>query len=135
MKDSYSDNLVTFAGTFAEGASGDTPLVCEVIDNQGFESLLYELIAGDIADANVTFVVLLEESDTSFSGSNVADIDLIGTELLAAFLFGDDNSTKKLGYKGSKRYTRMTITPSGNTGLIDMAVIALQGSPDVRPAA
>ena len=37
--------------------------------------------------------------------------DLVGTEVLAAFQFEDDNETRKLGYIGAKRYTRLTITP------------------------
>ena len=49
--------------------------------------------------------MLLEKSnDPAMAGATaVADIDLIGTELLAAFQFDDDIETRKLGYVGSKR--------------------------------
>jgi hypothetical protein len=58
-------------------------------------------------------LVLLEESDDpAMAGAvAVADIDLIGTELLAAFQFDDDIECRKLGYSGSKRYIRATVTP------------------------
>jgi hypothetical protein len=137
VKDGYSDVKATFVGSAPEGASDNTALVGAIIDNQGFESLTYVIVTGTLADADAVFVPLLEEGDESdlSDAASVADVDLIGTELLAGFTFADDDSTKKLGYKGAKRYTRLTITPANNTGLWDAGVVALQGSPAVRPAA
>jgi hypothetical protein len=137
MKDGYSDILLTVGGTAPEGASDNTALVCAIIDNQGFESLTYAIQTGTLADADATFTVLLEEGDESdlSDAAGVADVDLIGTEAAASFTFTNDNVTRKLGYKGSKRYTRLTITPASNTGLWGCAVIAIQGKPHVAPAA
>lgn len=109
----------------------DTAQVCQVIDRAGYESLEYVIATGSIADADATFTVLLEESDDSgMSGATaVADADLLGTEVLAGFRFDDDNETRKLGYIGKKRYTRMTITPALNLAAAVICVVAILGNP------
>jgi len=96
--------------------AGTTALVGEIVDIQGFEALEYVIATGSIADADATFTVLLEEGDVAnlSDAAAVADADLLGTEALAAFQFDDDNEVRKLGYKGHKRYTRLTITPVAN---------------------
>jgi hypothetical protein len=114
-----------------------TAQVGQIIDKKGFESLTYVIATGSIADADATFTVLLEESDDSgMSGATaVADADLLGTEVLAAFQYDDDNETRKLGYIGSKRYTRLTITPVANASAAVIAAVAVLGSPAIAPTA
>lgn len=113
----------------------NTAQVGQIIDRQGYHSLEYIISTGSIADADATFAVLLEESDDSgMSGATaVADADLIGTEALAAFQFDDDNETRKLGYKGHKRYTRLTITPSANASAALLSAVAVLGHPASAP--
>lgn len=68
------------------------------------------------------------------SGANaVADADMIGTEALAGFQFDDDNEVRKLGYVGAKRYTRLTITPSGNGGDAPITALAVLAHPHTAP--
>lgn len=118
----------------------DTALVGQIIDKKGFESVTYVIATGSIGDANATFTVLLEESDAAAMGdaTAVADADMIGTEALASFQFDDDNECRKLGYIGSKRYTRLTITPSGNSGTPSgalLSAVAILGHPQIAPTA
>jgi len=47
----------------------------------------------------------------------------------------DDNECRKLGYKGSKRYTRLTITPVANASAALLAAVAVLGHPAVAPTA
>src|SRR5574343_459113 len=114
-----------------------TAQVGQIIDRQGYDSLTYVIATGSIADADATFTVLLEEGDASnlSDAAAVADADLIGTEVLAAFQFDDDNECRKLGYKGNKRYTRLTITPVGNASAALLAAVAVLGHPSVVPTA
>ena len=64
----------------------------------------------------------------------VADADLIGTEAGASFLFSDDNKVFKIGYKGTKRYVRVTITPANNgAGNIYPAGVWIKGHPRTLP--
>lgn len=114
-----------------------TAQVGQIIDKRGFESLTYVIATGSIADADATFTVLLEEGDAAnlSDAAAVADADLLGTEALAAFQYDDDNETRKLGYIGSKRYTRLTITPVNNASAAVVAAVAVLGNPAIAPTA
>jgi hypothetical protein len=114
-----------------------TALVGQIIDRQGFESLEYVIATGSIADADATFTVLLEEGDsaTLTDAASVADADLLGTEALAGFQFDDDDECRKLGYKGNKRYTRLTITPVANASAALISAVAILGNPVSTPTA
>jgi hypothetical protein len=115
----------------------NTAQVGQIIDRQGFESLTYVIAVGSVADADATFAVLLEEGDAAnlSDALAVADVDLIGTEALAGFIFSDDNKCRKLGYSGNKRYTRLTITPSGNASAALFSAVAVLGHPALTPTA
>ena len=63
------------------------------------------------------------------------DAELVGTEAEAGFAFGDDDEVRKIGYKGTKRYVRLTITPSGNTGDVYVSAVAVQMHAHVAPVA
>ena len=110
-----------------------TAQVGQIIDRAGFGSLTYVIATGSIADADATFTVLLEEGDASNLSDNaaVADADMVsmtaGTapETAAAFTFADDAETRAIGYIGSKRYIRLTVTPVANTGNQYLAGIAI----------
>lgn len=114
-----------------------TPQVGQIIDKKGFNSVTYVILTGSLADVDATFTVLLEESnDSGMSGANaVADADLLGAEVLAAFQFDDDNKCRKLGYIGAMRYTRLTITPVANSSAAVLAATALLGHPMIGPTA
>ena len=96
--------------------NSDTAIVGAIVDHLGFNSATYIVQTGTVSDANVTSTFLLEESDASnMSGATaVPDADLLGTEAGSAIGAASDGVTRKLGYRGRKRYTRLTITPSGN---------------------
>lgn len=115
----------------------DTAQVGQIIDNKGFDSLTYLILTGSIGDAAATFTVLLEHSDAAnMAGAEaVPDSQLIGTEALAGFTEASDNVCRKLGYGGSKRYTRLTITPSGNATAALVAACAVLGNPAKTPTA
>lgn len=114
----------------------NTAQVGQVVDRIGYDGLTYLIATGSLGDAGAEFTVLLEESDASGSGyAAVADADLIGTEALASFIQSDDDKCFKLGYKGSKRYTRMTITPTNNATASLIAAVAVLSGPMLAPTA
>lgn len=117
-------------------ATGDAAVTSEIIDMQGNSALVFAIATGSLADVDATFTVLVEESaDSAMSVKNaVADADLLGTEVLAAPLFSDDNKCFKIGYKGIKRYVTLTITPANNTGAALLSVVAIV-CPRLLPAA
>ena len=140
MRKDHYNNLsvlpVIAPGTYHD--QGTTPLVGAIIDRKDFEALTYVITLGTLSDADATYAVLLEESDAAnMDGAEaVADADLLGTEALAGFTYEDDGETRKLGYIGSKRYTRLTITPTGaDDGDSPIAAVAILGMPRQAPVA
>jgi hypothetical protein len=134
MRDNF--NNLNFKKALAPASVGDnTAQVCAIIDRQGYEALTYLIELGSIADADATFAVLLEEGDDSglSDAATVAAADMLGTPTLAGFQFDSDNALRKLGYVGSKRYTRMTITPTSNASAALLGVTAILGAPLVGP--
>lgn len=116
----------------------NTAYVSEIVDTLGFNAVEFIIMNGANTDADATFTVLFEDGDASNLSDNaaVADADLLGTEVLASFDFGDDNECRKIGYIGNKRYCRVTITPAGNAaGNIYIAGVWILGHPNVVPTA
>lgn len=105
----------------------NTAEVSEIIDMQGKMSLAFVIALGAIADIDATFAVLVEHGDDSAlsDAAAVPDQDLVGTEVLAAFQFDDDNAARKIGYIGSKRYVRITITPTANASAALFSCLAI----------
>lgn len=106
----------------------NTAFITSIFDMQDYDALEFLMVIGSLADADATFVVLVEHGDDSglSDAAAVPDDQLLGTEAEAAPLFTDDNSVKKIGYVGDKRYVRLTLTPAANSGvaLLGIATIA-----------
>lgn len=122
--------------------TGNSAQVGQIIDRRGYDSLTYLIALGALDNTpSPTFTVLLEEGDDSglSDAAAVADADLIsqtsGTapETAAGFTSTDDNEVRKLGYTGTKRYTRLTITPATNDDTAYMAAVAILGHPHRSP--
>ncbi|OGG44124.1 MAG: hypothetical protein A3F84_27720 [Candidatus Handelsmanbacteria bacterium RIFCSPLOWO2_12_FULL_64_10] len=135
MSDLHNNIKASRALSPAAAITDNTAQVSEILDTANFESNELLVIYGSIADADATFTVLLEDGDNSSltDAASVADANLLGTESGAAPLFSDDNKVFKLGYKGSKRYIRATITPAANTGNLFMAAIWVQSAGRIPP--
>ncbi len=136
MKDLHNSIKVSRAISPVSEA-GTTALVSQILDTANFAANELVIATGSIADADATFTVLLEEGDNSAlsDAAAVADADLLGTEALAGFQFDDDNETRKLGYIGSKRYLRATITPVNNASAALIGAVWVQAGARVAPQA
>ena len=133
-------NDLHFVPLFAPVAAvtNDTAKVSAIIDTANYNAVEFVLINGTNTDVNATFTVLVEDGDNSALSDNVAVADdyLVGTEALASFTFADDVECRKIGYKGLKRYVRLTVTPSGNdSGNWFMAGVAVLGYAASAPTA
>ena len=119
----------------AVAGSDDTAYVSQIIDTKNYKNVEFVMLTGSLADANATFAVLVEEGDASnlSDAAAVADADLNGTEAAAGFTFAADNTIEKIGYRGLKRYVRLTVTPSGNTGDVYLACIVVCEPGDLLP--
>ena len=115
----------------------NTAQVSQIIDRRGFDSAMFAIAIGSVADADVTFAVLLEDGDAAnlSDAAAVPDANLLGTEALAGFQFDDDNEVRKLGYIGNKRYLRLTVTPAGNASAAVLSAVAVLGHPHLAATA
>lgn len=110
----------------------DTPYVSTILDTSTHFVNEFLGLIGTCTDAGFTTAILVEEGDDSAlsDAAEVADSDLLGTETGAAFTQASDNKAIKIGYRGSKRYIRVTVTPTGNAaGDIFFAAGWLQACP------
>jgi hypothetical protein len=136
MRDLFNHtNPVVALAPVAVALANNTAQVCAIIDRKGYDSVTYNIITGTLADADATFAVTMDEGDDAAlaDAAAVAAADLLGTYALASFDFSADSKCLKIGYRGSKRYTRLTITPSNNAGNAPLAVIAQLGYANVSP--
>jgi hypothetical protein len=117
--------------------SDNTAQVSQILDTRGYESVELVISTGSIADADATFVVLIEDGDsaTLTDAAAVSDTFLLGTEALAGFQFDDDNECRKIGYVGGKRYVRATITPASNASAALFSAVWVLGHARTAPTA
>lgn len=115
----------------------NTAIVSAIIDTQGYDSCEFAIITGTNTDANATFAVTVDEGDASNLSDAVAvstGVKLLGTLAEAGYTFSDDVECRKLGYVGTRRYVRVTVTPSGNdSGNIFIAGVAVLGNSRSKP--
>lgn len=139
MRD-FLHNVVAKRAISSTRVADNTAAVSQIIDMQGYESALFVMNIGTIADADATVTALLEEGDAAnlSDAAAVADGDMISEsssapEAAASFQFDSDNQVRTLGYIGVKRYIRLTLTPASNTGNADFGAICLLGRSSLRP--
>lgn len=123
------------AGTTGTGRTG------VAVDRRGFHGVEFVASYGAITATGATFTVIVQESDsaTSASFTSVADADLLGTESAAGVAAATPrtsgttmNVTKRVGYKGNKRYVRGKIVNTATAGT-PVALTCILHSPHLAP--
>ncbi len=126
MRDLYS-NIGTVSAldpaVQAAAISGDA------IDLMGFNRVAFAINTGAVVGAG-DFGVKLQESDTTTSG-DFTDVDVEQVVTNAPTTLAA-SSTYKLGYRGFKRYVRLSLTKAGGTSIAAGAV-AILGDAASRP--
>jgi hypothetical protein len=116
----------------------NTAQVSAIIDLRDYDGCTFVIQTGTLADADATFAVTLDHGDAanlSDATAVTAATGLIGTTALAGFNFADDGECRKIGYAGSRRYVRLTVTPATNTGNAPIAAVAILGLPRIAATA
>lgn len=113
----------------AAAPTDNTAQATGVIDMQGYASAEVVMILGTLADADATFAIAVTHCDAA----NLSDSAAAPSECImgdASFTFADDGVIKKVGIvpaKGAgKRYWKVTVTPSNNTGNFPIAMVVVQ---------
>lgn len=128
-------NNLNFRAAIAPGPAITTnaPIVSAIIDRANYEGLELSIQTGAIA-AGASFTLLVEDGNTPTLTDNAAVPagQLIGTQAQAGFASANANSLFKIGYQGTNRYVRATLTPLANTSAFICAQWVL-GSPHTAP--
>jgi hypothetical protein len=116
--------------------SSDTTTDGATVDTKNFSSLTWVIEAGVITDGD--YQVLLEESDTDFTGeTTVADADIIGGVIADwDFAFAADDATiVRIGVIAKKRFQRCSLVSTGTTSGGVFSWHGVQGHSRSEPAA
>lgn len=117
-------------GTCLTQSNSDTAIASAIIDRANYEMAEFICLAGTMTDTDATFAVTMEHGDDSGLSDTAAvtAADLIGD--LPSWTKTEDGTAYKVGYKGAKRYLRLTITPTGNnSGAAPVAIACLLVNP------
>lgn len=114
----------------------------KVVDRQGYGSVEFIFSYGAVTVTGAIVTAVCKEGDATGSLTSVADSDLLGTEALASLPVQASartsgvgkNVTKRLGYKGSKRYVTVDMVSTGTTSVGCESVVAVLGHPVQSPA-
>jgi hypothetical protein len=111
-----------------------------VIDRQGYNGIEFIICYGEITEQTNSCTVEIQDGSVTGTLTEVADAYLQGTEALASItavakVAGTNSAcTKRIGYKGNKRYVTANITSVvSSTGMIGVA--ALLYNPTNAPVA
>lgn len=135
MRDFFNNAHPVRGYSPAAPTTDNTAIVSEIASRKGYGSSTAFILTGSLADAGATFTVLVEDGDDSAlaDAAAVADAFLLGTEALASFTQADDNKVFKIGYVGPKEFWRVTVTPAGNAGDAYVAIVFVNGEPQIAP--
>ncbi len=113
-----------------------------IIDTKGYTGVEFLLEYGAVTTTGTVVTALLKEGDVTGTLTSVADTDLIGTEALAGLAASTDRTsgsgklvTKRLGYKGNKRYLQLSMNGTGTTSVGVVAASAILFNPEAAPVA
>ena len=112
-----------------------------VIDRQGYGGVEFVATYGSVTTTGTIVTLVAKEGDVTGTLTSIANGDLIGTEALASLLAGarvagtGKEVTKRLGYKGNKRYVSVDAVQTGVTSVGVVAVAAILHNPTTAPVA
>lgn len=141
MRDLHSNsrtlNIITAAAIGANATKSGL-----VKDRQGYGGVEFIASYGSVTTTGTVVTLVVKEGDVTGTMTSVADTDLIGTEALASLLAATPRTagttkevTKRIGYKGSKRYVTVDAVQTGVTSVGCVSVVALLHNPANAPTA
>jgi hypothetical protein len=117
-------------------STDNTAVVSAIIDTNGYGATEFIIYSGAIDNTADVLVPLLEDCNIAncSDAATVTARQLGGTIAAASFVGTEDSIVKYLGYKGTKRYVRLTVTPGIEASAV-FGAFAVQGYPQgqVRP--
>ena len=107
-----------------------------VVDRQGYGGVEFVAEYGSVTTTGSVVTLVVKEGDVTGTLTSVANADLLGTEVLASLAAGarvagtGKEVTKRVGYKGVKRYVSVDAVQTGVTSVGCVAVTAILHTPN-----
>lgn len=136
------NNVRTLAAVDQAAIGANATKTGRIIDRQGYGGVEFLLHYGAVTTTGSIATVVAFEGAVTGTMTSVADADLQGTEALASLLAATPRAsgttklvTKRLGYRGNKRYVRIDVVGTGVTSVGYVSASAILHSPGVAPTA
>jgi hypothetical protein len=127
------NNMITKKALSIGAISSNTNTDGDIIDTNGYKQVEFAILSGTLTDGAYT-PAIFEGDDSGLSdGAATAAADLLGTVAGATFALTDDNVTKRIGYKGNKRYVRLRLVSTAVTTGGTLGAVAILSNPLVAP--
>jgi hypothetical protein len=111
-----------------------------IIDRQGYGGVEFLTSYGSVTTTGTVVTVVVKEGDVTGTLTSVADADLYGTEALASLPAATPRTagttkevSKRIGYRGNKRYVQLNMVQTGVTSTGAVAATAILFNPEVAP--
>ena len=108
----------------------------KIIDRQGYGGVEFIASYGAVTTTGTVVTLVVFEGDVTGTMTSVADSNLLGTEALASLPAATPRAsgttmrvTKRVGYRGVKRYVRVDAVQTGVTSVGCVGVAALLHNP------
>ena len=112
-----------------------------IIDRQGYGGVEFVIDYGSVTTTGSIVTLVMKEGDVTGTLTSVADADMLGTEVLASLLAGarvagtGKEVSKRIGYKGAKRYVQLNAVQTGTTSAGAISASAVLFSPSLAAVA
>ena len=110
-----------------------------IIDRQGYGGVEFLVSYGSVTTTGSIVTLVMKEGDVTGTLTSVADADLLGTEALASLLAGaraagtGKEVSKRVGYKGTKRYVQLSAVQTGVPSVGCVSATAVLFNPALAP--
>lgn len=111
-----------------------------IVDRKGYAGVEFIIDYGNVTTTGTIVTAVMKEGDTTGAMTSVADADMLGTEALASLLAATPRASgstklvsKRVGYKGNKRYVSLDLNGTGVTSAGIVSASALLFNPEAAP--
>lgn len=116
--------------------SGNGTTTGNTIDTVDYASLEFVFQSGAVTDGTFTITIYHGDASNMSDEAACSSTDLLGSApTFVGATSADDSATKRVGYRGSKRYVRAKAVQTGATTGGFFSAIAVQGHPRTAPVA
>lgn len=140
MSNDLHSNIKALNAITAAAIGANATKTGNIIDRKGYGGLEFLATYGSVTTTGTVVTLVMKEGDVTGTLTSVADADMIGTEALASLPAATPRTagttkevTKRVGYKGSKRYVQVNMVQTGVTSVGAVSAEAILFNPQVAP--